>query len=127
MSHFLLKPIATTILAAVVLAGCQGGPFSAQPTPEPRYIPTIELGDAQVLTILPTKVSCDTALPMLCMVAQQESGAQFQIPYSWIEGFSHANGVRYQIQVRPQIDVNKQEMTGHWVLDNVINQQVVSQ
>ena len=123
MSHSFFKPVAAVLAASMLLAGCQSGPFAKQPVPEPRYIPKIELGDVQTLTILPAKVSCDSALPMLCMVAQQETGEQFQIPYSWIEGFNHANGVQYQVRVRPEIDMNTQQMTGHWVLQSVVSQQ----
>ena len=65
-----------------------------------------------------------TPMPMLCLVATNAQGQTFQIPYDWIEGFRHAEGVGYVISVRPQIDANKNEMTGHWVLDRVVSQGV---
>lgn len=118
-------PASIAIAAIFLLAGCQTGLFAKQPVPEPRYIPQLSLGKAQQLTVLPTKEPCNSALPMLCMIAKNQSGELFQIPYNWVEGFSHTNGVEYVINVKPKIDDNKQQMTGKWTLQNVVSQKTV--
>ena len=114
-------------ITMVLASGCQSNVFKREPVPEPRYVPTIILGEAQTLTILPTRVSCESALPMQCMLAKSAaSGEIFQIPYDWIEGFSAVPGMEYQISVRPQVDENKQSLTGHWTLQNIISQRMVA-
>ncbi len=124
-----VSSIKTVLCVAVAtmsigLSGCESNPFKREPVPEPRYIPDLVVGELENLTILPMKTPCDSSMPMLCLVATNAQGQTFQIPYDWIEGFRHAEGVGYVISVRPQIDANKNEMTGHWVLDRVVSQGV---
>ncbi|WP_230660108.1 DUF4377 domain-containing protein [Psychrobacter sp. I-STPA10] len=112
------------------LTGCQSTLFKDEPVPEPIYVPQLSLGDSQVLTILAGRVPCDTALPMQCLLAKQQGSTElFQIPYNWIEGFTPASNVEYTISASPMIDNNlldneTQGLTGHWVLNNIIDQRL---
>lgn len=119
------KPVlaASTLIAAMVLNGCQSSMFKSDPVPTPRYVPTIILGEAQNLTILPTRVPCSSALPMQCLLAKTaSSGEIFQIPYDWIEGFEPRTGIEYQIVARPQVDEALGQPTGHWTLQTINSQ-----
>lgn len=112
--------------AATLLSACQTSPFAREPVPEPRYIPTIVLGEAQTLTVMPNRVACASALPMQCLLAKSsKDGSVFQIPYDWIDGFEPNLGTEYVISVRPQIDEGKQSLTGHWTLQNILSQRMV--
>ena len=114
---------ASLVMAMVTLSGCQTNPFHREPVPEPRYVPTIILGEAQSLTILPSRVPCSSALPMQCLLAKTaNSGEIFQIPYDWIEGFAARPGIEYQIIARPQVDEGRQQPTGHWTLQTINSQ-----
>lgn len=116
----------SVLLAMAAITGCQSNVFKREPVPEPRYIPTIILGEAQSLTILPGRVSCESALPMQCMLAKSTAtGEVFQIPYDWIEGFAGKPDIEYQITARPQIDQGKQSLTGYWTLQNITAQRIV--
>ena len=100
--------------------------------PEPLYIPQLSVGETQVLTILAGRVPCDTALPMQCLLAKQDGSEQlFQVPYDWIEGFTPTANMQYTISASPMIDNNlidneTRGLTGHWVLNSIINQQFMS-
>lgn len=113
------------LCSTVLLSACQTSPFAKDPVAEPRYVPTIVLGEAQTLTILPTRVACESALPMQCLLAKAKDGSVFQIPYNWIDDFRPTLGTEYMISVRPQIDEGKQQRTGHWTLQNVLSQRMV--
>ncbi|MGO1490025.1 MAG: DUF4377 domain-containing protein [Psychrobacter sp.] len=116
--------LASLMSAATFLTACQ---ISREPVPEPRYVPTIVLGEAQTLTIMPNRVACDSVLPMQCLTAKSsEDGSVFQIPYDWIDGFTPSLGTEYMISVRPQIDEGKQSLTGRWTLQNILSQRMVS-
>lgn len=116
-----------SLLSSVtLLSACQTSPFSRQPVPEPRYVPTIVLGEAQTLTIMPQRIACASALPMQCLLAKSnKDGSVFQIPYDWIDGFVPTLGVEYVISVRPQIDENQKSLTGQWTLQNILSQRMV--
>lgn len=115
------------LMAITAISGCQSNVFKREPVPEPRYIPTIILGEAQSLTILPNRVACASALPMQCMLAKTSTtGEVFQIPYDWIEGFEAKPNMEYQITARPQIDESKQSQTGQWTLQNIVSQRSVT-
>ena len=61
-----IKPsllLAGLISAATLLSACQTSPFTKDPVPEPRYIPSIVLGEAQTLTVMPNRVACASELP----------------------------------------------------------------
>lgn len=114
------------LCGATVLSACQSSPFAREPVPEPRYIPTITLGEAQTLTIMPTRVACESALPMQCLLAKSsKDGSVFQIPYDWIEDFKPSLGLEYVISARPQIDEGQQNLTGHWSLQKILSQRMV--
>lgn len=114
------------LCTATLLSACQTSPFAREPVPEPRYIPSIVLGEAQTLTIMPTRVACASALPMQCLLAKStKDGSVFQIPYDWIDDFKPSLGTEYIISVRPQIDEGKQSLTGHWILQNILSQRMV--
>ncbi|WP_367103474.1 hypothetical protein [uncultured Psychrobacter sp.] len=117
----------TALLCSVtLLSACQTSPFSRKPVPEPRYIPTIVLGEAQTLTILPTRVACESTLPMQCLLAKSnKDGSVFQIPYYWIDDFEPKLGTEYVITARPQIDEGKQSPNGYWTLQNILSQRMV--
>ncbi|OLF40334.1 DUF4377 domain-containing protein [Psychrobacter sp. Rd 27.2] len=118
--------LASVISAATLLSACQTSPFAREPVPEPRYIPSIVLGDAQTLTIMPNRVACASALPMQCLLAKSsKDGSVFQIPYDWINDFAPSLGTEYVISVRPQIDEGQQRLTGHWTLQNILSQRMV--
>ncbi|WP_227430110.1 DUF4377 domain-containing protein [Psychrobacter sp. I-STPA6b] len=132
MTHNLIRRIGGTCLILVALTGCQSSLLKKEPVPEPLYIPQLTVGDSQILTVLPGRVPCNTALPMQClMVKTSESAELFQIPYNWIEGFDPMPNIEYTISASPMID-NKQlnsetqGLTGHWVLNRIINQRVLS-
>lgn len=115
------------LVGLMTVSGCQSNIFKRQPVAEPRYVPTIVLGDIQNLTIMPTRVSCASTLPMQCLLAKTSStGEVFQIPYDWIEGFEAKPGMEYQISARPQIDEGRQSLTGHWTLQSIISQRQVT-
>ncbi|OLF39491.1 MULTISPECIES: DUF4377 domain-containing protein [unclassified Psychrobacter] len=121
-SLFLLGLLSSVTL----LSACQTSPFAREPVPEPRYIPTIVLGDAQTLTIMPNRVACASALPMQCLLAKSnKDGSVFQIPYDWIDGFTPSLGTEYVISVRPQVDEGRQSLNGHWTLQNILSQRMV--
>lgn len=114
------------LCSTILLSACQTSPFAREPVPEPRYVPTIVLGDAQTLTIMPTRVACQSALPMQCLLAKSaKDGSVFQIPYYWIEDFKPEPGTEYVISARPQIDENSQSPNGHWTLQNILSQRMV--
>ena len=119
-------------MALTALTGCQSNLFKTEPVPEPIYVPQLSLGQSQVLTILAGRVPCDTALPMQCLLAKQQGSAElFQIPYDWIEGFTPASNTEYTISASPMIDDKQRDnethgLTGHWVLNNIINQRILS-
>ncbi|MGP5120426.1 hypothetical protein ACTXJF_10235 [Psychrobacter alimentarius] len=117
----------TSLLSvATLLSACQTSPFSREPVPEPRYIPTIVLGEAQTLTIMPNRVACASALPMQCLLAKSnKDGSVFQIPYDWVDDFKPTLGTEYVISARPQIDQAKQSPTGYWTLQNIVSQRMV--
>ena len=115
------------LIGLMTLSGCQSTMFKRQPVPDPRYVPTIVLGEIQNLTILPARVSCASTLPMQCLLAKTTAtGEVFQIPYDWIEGFEARPGTEYQISARPQIDEGRQSLTGHWTLQKIISQRQVA-
>ena len=115
--------LARLLSVATLLTACQ---TSREPIPEPRYVPTIVLGDAQTLTIMPNRVACASALPMQCLLAKSsKDGSVFQVPYDWIEDFEPTLGTEYVISARPQIDEAKQSLTGYWTLQNVVSQRMV--
>lgn len=118
----------TSLLSvATLLSACQTSPFSREPVPEPRYIPTIVLGEAQTLTIMPNRVACASALPMQCLLAKSnKDGSVFQIPYDWVDDFKPTLGTEYVISARPQIDQAKQSPTGYWILQNIVSQRMVT-
>lgn len=118
---------AAMLISIMAISGCQSNPFKREPVPEPRYVPTIILGDSETLSILASRVPCTSALPMQCMLAKtQESGEIFQIPYDWIEGFEAKPGREYVLRVRPQIDEAQQRRTGHWTLQTIVSERMVS-
>ncbi|WP_350558629.1 hypothetical protein [Psychrobacter sp. CAL346-MNA-CIBAN-0220] len=129
LTHKLFKSpllLVSLLCSATLLSACQTSPFAREPVPEPRYIPTIVLGEAQTLTIMPTRVACESALPMQCLLAKSsKDGSVFQIPYDWIDDFKPSLGTEYMISARPQIDEGKQSPTGHWTLQKTLSQRMV--
>lgn len=122
-SHLLLIGL---LSSATLLSACQTSPFSREPVPEPRYVPTIVLGEAQTLTIMPERIACASALPMQCLLAKSsKDGSVFQVPYDWIDDFEPKLGIEYVISVRPQIDEAQKSLTGHWTLQNILSQRMV--
>lgn len=118
--------LAALLCSTTLLSACQTSPFAREPVPEPRYIPTIVLGEAQSLTIMPERVACASALPMQCLLAKSgKDGSVFQIPYDWIDDFKPVLGTEYVISVRPQIDETQKSLTGHWTLQNILSQRMV--
>ncbi|MGM8897937.1 MULTISPECIES: DUF4377 domain-containing protein [unclassified Psychrobacter] len=114
------------LCSVTLLSACQTSPFARKPVPEPRYIPTIVLGDAQTLTIMPNRVACASALPMQCLLAKSnKDGSVFQIPYDWIDDFTPSLGTEYVISARPQVDEGRQSLNGHWTLQNILSQRMV--
>ncbi|MBF2718548.1 MULTISPECIES: DUF4377 domain-containing protein [unclassified Psychrobacter] len=117
--------LAGLLSATALLSACQTSPFAKDPVPEPRYIPSVVLGEAQTLTIMPNRVACESALPMQCLLAKSRDGSVFQIPYDWIDDFAPSLGTEYVISARPQIDEGQQSATGHWTLQNILSQRMV--
>ena len=118
--------LASLLSAVSLLSACQTSPCSREPVPEPRYIPTIVLGEAQTLTIMPNRVACASALPMQCLLAKSsKDGSVFQVPYDWIDDFKPSLGTEYVISARPQIDEGQKSATGHWTLQNIVSQRMV--
>lgn len=118
--------LAGLLSATALLSACQTSPFAKKdPVPEPRYIPSVVLGEAQTLTIMPNRVACESALPMQCLLAKSRDGSVFQIPYDWIDDFAPSLGTEYVISARPQIDEGQQSATGHWTLQNILSQRMV--
>ena len=132
LQHSIIGVLIASSTVLTGLTGCQSNLFKKEPVPEPIYIPKLSLGEPQVLTILAGRVPCDTAKPMQCLLAKQQDSAElFQIPYDWIEGFTPASNVQYTISASPMIDDKQLEnaahgLTGHWVLNDIIDQQVLS-
>ena len=115
--------LASFLSVATLLTACQ---TSRQPVPEPRYVPTIVLGVAQMLTIMPNRVACASELPMQCLLAKSsKDGSMFEVPYDWIEGFEPTLGTEYVISARPQIDEAEQSPNGYWTLQNIVSQRMV--
>lgn len=118
--------LAGLLCSATLLSACQTSPFAREPVAEPRYIPTLVLGEAQTLTIMPARVACQSELPMQCLLAKSsKDGSVFQIPYHWIDDFKPNFGTEYVISARPQIDEGRQSPNGHWTLQNILSQRMV--
>ena len=118
--------LAGLLSTATLLSACQTSPFAREPVPEPRYIPSIVLAEAQTLTIMPNRVACASSLPMQCLLAKSKDGSVFQIPYDWIDGFTPSLGTEYVISARPQVDEAKQSATGRWTLQTILSQRMVN-
>lgn len=115
--------LSAVAVSTLVLSGCQSMPFvKKQPVVEPLYVPELVLGSPQVMTILPKRVSCNSTLPMQCVIAKTQDERMLQIPFDWIEGFSPRQGVTYQVSVRPYIDEKLQKTTGKWQLQSILTQ-----
>lgn len=118
--------LAGLLSTATLLSACQTSPFAREPVPEPRYIPSIVLAEAQTLTIMPNRVACASSLPMQCLLAKSKDGSVFQIPYDWIDDFTPSLGTEYVISARPQVDEAKQSATGRWTLQTILSQRMVN-
>ncbi|MDN5619882.1 MAG: DUF4377 domain-containing protein [Psychrobacter sp.] len=118
--------LAGLLSTATLLSACQTSPFAREPVPEPRYIPSIVLAEAQTLTIMPNRVACASSLPMQCLLAKSKDGSVFQIPYDWIDDFTPSLGTEYVISARPQVDEAKKSATGRWTLQTILSQRMVN-
>lgn len=115
--------LGTVAVSTLLLSGCQSMPFvKKEPVVEPLYVPELVLGAPQMMTILPKRISCNSTLPMQCVVAKTQDQRMLQIPFDWIEGFSPRQGVTYQVSVRPYIDEKQQKKTGKWQLQSILTQ-----
>lgn len=109
------------MMALGVLSACQ-----TTPEPTGRYVPTLTLGNPEVLLIAPERTACVSAKPMQCLIAKREQGGEaFGIAYDGVAGFYPKVGVAYKIVARPQIDQAKGEKTGLWTLDEILAQEIV--
>lgn len=117
-----LQSVGFCVVTSLVLSACQSNPFARTPMPEPRYVPTLVAGTVQTLNIASTRQACQSALPMQCLLATDDNGQAFQIPYDWIEGFTPVQGVSYRINVRPLIDQNTGQAVGKWQLVQILSQ-----
>lgn len=102
---------------AVFLVACQ-----STPTPTPRHVPEVVLGEPMRLSIAAYRASCNTDKPMQCLVVDSDSGEHFGLPYNAIDGFEPRVGVAYRLTARPQLDKATGKPLGGWVLDEILSQ-----
>lgn len=114
-----MKKTAIATAFILTLSGCQ----APQPTPTPRYVPDVVLGEPMTLVVAPYRTACTTDKPMQCLVVQAQTGEDFGIPYNAIDGFEHHVGVSYHLIARPHIDQNNNTPLGQWTLEKIISQQ----
>lgn len=108
------------MIAAAALSACQ-----STPKPEPLYTPKITLGEMRTLEVLEYRRSCDTPVPMQCLVVKEKGAsdaAAFGISFNAISGFEPKVGTRYTISVRPELDENNGQATGQWRLVEILSQ-----
>lgn len=109
-------------LASLSLAACQHVPQT-----KTTQVANVHVGAPVSLQIEPTRVACDSAVPMQCLQAiDTRTQEAFLIWYDAIGGFYHSQGVRYQIMARPVLGERLSDPTAQrWVLESVQNEQVV--
>ncbi|ANB91621.1 hypothetical protein MOVS_06085 [Moraxella ovis] len=120
-----IKPLylLTLLSGTLFMSACQKSP----PVPEPLYIPSIALGEALVLDVLPNRAPCQSTTPMQCLLVKKEGAPTsevFGIGYNDIHGFEPRQGVSYKIRVYEQIDENTGKPTVAWQLNEILSQQI---
>lgn len=74
---------------------------------KPLYIPSIALGEAVVLDVLPNRAPCQSTTPMQCLRVKKvgaPTSEVFGIGYNDIHRFEPRQGVSYKIRVHEEID-----------------------
>lgn len=120
-----IKPLylLTLLSGALLMSACQ----KSAPAPEPLYIPSIALGEAAVLDVLPNRAPCQSTTPMQCLIVKkvgEPTSEVFGIGYNDIHGFEPRYGVSYKIRVHEEIDKNTGKPTGAWQLNEILSQQI---
>lgn len=120
-----IKPLylLTLLSGALLMSACQ----KSAPAPEPLYIPSITLGEAVVLDVLPNRAPCQSTTPMQCLMVKKvgaPTSEVFGIGYNDIHGFEPRQGVSYKIRVHEEIDKNTGKPTGAWQLNEILSQQI---
>ncbi len=113
------------LCSGLALAGCQSKRIKNEiVVNSPEIAPEVQLGNSQILTILPQRVACSTPTPMQCYIAkvQDVTVAPFQIPYLWIDNFTALPNTLYQIEVKPYVTKEDGKMTGKWALQRIVSQ-----
>ena len=116
-----VSALAIAILSTLALSACQ----TKAPVAAPYVVPTVIAGPSQVLEILPQRVSCDSAVPMQCMMVKVSGSADseiFGIGFNDIKGFEPRTGVSYRIRAAQEIDESTGKPTGYWQLIEVLSQ-----
>lgn len=120
-----IKPLylLTLLSGALLMSACQ----KSAPAPEPLYIPSIALGEAVVLDVLPNRAPCQSTTPMQCLMVKKvgaPTSEVFGIGYNDIHGFEPLQGVSCKIHVHEEIDKNTGKPTGAWQLNEILSQQI---
>lgn len=120
-----IKPLylLTLLSGTLLMSACQ----KSAPAPEPLYIPSIALGEAVVLDVLPNRAPYQSTTPMQCLRVKKvgaPTSEVFGIGYNDIHGFEPRQGVSYKIRVHEEIDKNTGKPTGAWQLNEILSQQI---
>lgn len=85
-------------------------------------------GGAKLIYVDATRVPCDTGVGRaMCFLVRDNPSQPWQVWHGQITGFNYQPGVRYRLRV---VEADEPNPVGaapvHWVLDAVVEQQVVS-
>lgn len=112
-----MKKIAFVSLMACLLQACQ-----STPTPAPRYVPELMIGEPIIVSIDKTRINCNSTRPMQCMPITDANHNTLYIPYNAIDGFVPQTHREYKLSISPYIDRNHGQPTGFYVLNEILSQ-----
>ncbi len=112
-----MKKIAFVFLTACLLQACQ-----STPTPKPRYVPALVVGEPMIVHVDKTRVNCNSARPMQCMPITDNNSNTVYIPYNAIDGFVPQTHREYKLSISPYIDSNTGQATGLYALNEILSQ-----
>lgn len=125
MNNFRLNLLNTLLCGtiAIGLSACQ----TTKPSDPPVQAVSPILGDEMIVVLTGAKMPCQFAKPMQCLVAMDEQGKAFGIPYNGIDNFVAQPNKRYTLNIRPKLnqyapDENGANIVG-WHLVEVLSQQ----
>lgn len=117
------KHLLSALAASMLITACQ-----STPKPTPYQAPVLITKNSQVLEVLPTRMPCDSAVPMQCLLVKPSQGADseiFGIGFDDIKGFEPRTGVHYKIRASQEFDQLTDQPTGTWQLEEVLSQNLI--